>query len=71
MKGKNNMPTLSPADGPTYHWQIELVPCDERDDGKTVLFTGTKKETNAKADRLADSAGFEILECILHRRGLA
>jgi hypothetical protein len=57
------------AQEPRYAWQIELVAEREDEDGFRVRFEGTHAEASRKADRLADSAPYEVRECILHRCG--
>ena len=60
---------VSASQEPRFAWQIELVAEREEKDGFRVRFEGTHAEASRKADQLADSAPYEVRECILHRCG--
>ncbi len=57
------------AQEPRYAWQIEIVAEREEEAGLRVRFEGTHAEASRKADRLADSAPYDVRECVLHRCG--
>ncbi len=59
----------SGTEEPRYAWQIELVAEREEEDGFRVRFEGTHAEASRKADRLAESAPYEVRQCVLHRCG--
>lgn len=53
-----------------YFWRISVAP-ETRDESIERDFVGTQKDADQLADEMADSAPFEVADCILERRGLA
>jgi hypothetical protein len=67
---KDSAPELGLVPGSAlYLWKIDVIPEHEEDYGIYATFTGTRDQVEREADRLAETADFDVLTVEIGRRG--